>query len=101
MDSKYRTNPWVFRVTQVVNGVEVNVLLQKHRAQAGALIDMQCYLNGWTAIEYKTGDYKCYVSRLDGSSLSAYGTKTIRAYSRGREADIKTTSQIIINHRIK
>lgn len=96
-----KNNPWVFRVTEVVNGVEVNVLELKHKAQAGALIDMQCYLNGWIAVEYKSGDFKCYVSRLDGTSLSAYGTKTIRAYSKGCEANIKTTSQIIIDHRIK
>lgn len=94
-------NPWVFRVAQIIDGIEVNVLVNKHRSQAGALIDMECYLSGWLAIEYKTGDFKCYVSRLDGSSLSAFGTKTIRAYSKGHEANIKTTSQIIIDHRIK
>jgi hypothetical protein len=101
MNGNIITNPWVFRVTKIVDGKEVNAVVSKHRSQAGALIDMQCFLTGWMAIKYETGDYKCYVSRFDGSSLSAYGTKTIRAYSHGHEANIKTTSQIIIDHRIK
>lgn len=101
MSTEKITNPWVFRVSQIVDGKAVNVLVSKHRSQAGAIIEMQFYLSGWLAMEYKTGDFRCYVSRLDGTSLSAYGTKTICAYSHGHEANIKTTMQIIIDHRIK
>ena len=101
MNNSYISNPWVFRVAKVVDGKCVNELVEKHRTQAGAIISMQFYLNEWLAMEHVSGEYTCYVSRLDGTSLSAYGTKTIRAYSKGREAMIKTSSQIIIDHRIK